>query len=55
MPTLPSWAAFGATWAPTVAKDAAGQYVMFYAALDTATGTECIGEADSGFSRRAVR
>ncbi len=48
MPTLPSWAAFGATWAPTVAKNASGQYVMYYAALDTATRTECIGEADSG-------
>ena len=47
MPTLPSWASFGATWAPTVAKDAAGQYVMFYAAADAATGTECIGEADA--------
>ncbi len=47
MPALPSWASFGATWAPTVARDAAGRYVMFYAALDAATGTECIGEADS--------
>ena len=47
MPALPSWASFGATWAPTVARDAAGRYVMFYAALDAATGTECVGEADS--------
>jgi GH43 family beta-xylosidase len=48
MPTLPSWASFGATWAPTVAKNAAGEYVMFYAATDRATGSQCIGEADSG-------
>ena len=47
MPTLPSWATFGATWAPTVARDATGNYVMFYSALDAATGTECIGEADA--------
>ncbi len=48
MPTLPSWGRFGTTWAPTVARNAAGQYVMFYAAMDAATGTECIGEAQSG-------
>ncbi len=47
LPTLPSWASFGETWGPTVAKSADGQYVMFYAALDSSSGTECIGEAES--------
>ena len=47
LPTLPSWASFGDTWGPTVARSADGQYVMFYAALDTSSGAECIGEAQS--------
>jgi hypothetical protein len=47
MPTLPSWASFGSTWAPTVATDEGGQYVMFYTAKDTASGKQCIGEAKS--------
>jgi hypothetical protein len=46
-PTLPLWATFGFTWAPSVAKDASGQYVMFYTARDTSTGDECIGRAVS--------
>jgi Glycosyl hydrolases family 43 len=45
LPQLPSWATFGSTWSPTVAKDAAGNYVMFYATHDAHTGTQCIGEA----------
>ncbi|MGO9343939.1 MAG: family 43 glycosylhydrolase [Acidimicrobiales bacterium] len=48
MPTLASWVSFGHTWAPTVAEDASGQYVMFYTATDAATGAQCIGEAESG-------
>ena len=47
MPTLPSWAAYGRTWAPTVAEDASGQYVMFFAAEVAASGFQCIGEAES--------
>ncbi len=47
LPALPSWASFGDTWGPTVARSADGQYVMFYAALDTSSGAECIGEAQS--------
>ena len=47
MPTLASWATSGHTWAPTVAKDAASQYVMFYTATDAASGAQCIGEAES--------
>jgi Glycosyl hydrolases family 43 len=45
MPSVPSWATAGFTWGPSVAQDAAGQYVMFFAALDTATNLECIGRA----------
>lgn len=44
-PTLPSWAAFGATWAPSVEPNASGQFVMWYSAHDNATGTECISRA----------
>jgi hypothetical protein len=47
MPTLASWASFGNTWAPTVAEDGAGQFVMFYTAKDSASGAQCIGEAES--------
>jgi hypothetical protein len=47
MPTLASWARFGHTWAPTVAEDASGQYVMFYTATDAASRAQCIGEAES--------
>jgi hypothetical protein len=45
LPTLPGWASFGATWAPSVEPNAAGQFVMWYSAHDTATGTECISRA----------
>ncbi len=44
-PTLPLWATFGFTWAPTVARDGAGAYVMFYVARDVANGLQCIGRA----------
>ena len=47
MPTLASWARFGDTWAPTVAEEAGGQYVMFYTAKDSSSGAQCIGEAES--------
>jgi hypothetical protein len=45
MPNLASWVAFGSTWAPTVAENNAGQYVMFYAAKDASNGLQCIGQA----------
>jgi hypothetical protein len=45
MPTLAAWARFGRTWAPTVAENDAGDFVMFYAAQDAASGRQCIGEA----------
>ena len=44
-PTLPLWASFGFTWAPSVARNAAGQYVMYYTARDTSSGLQCIGRA----------
>jgi len=46
-PNLPSWAVGGDTWAPSVQQNAAGQFVMWYAARDGATGTQCIGRAVS--------
>ena len=47
MPGIPSWATFGSTWAPSVAANAAGNFVEFYAASDTELGTHCIGRAVS--------
>jgi glycosyl hydrolase family 43 len=46
-PTLPVWAEFGFTWAPTVERNVSGQYVMFYTARDIASGLQCIGRAVS--------
>jgi hypothetical protein len=47
LPSLPAWAAAGATWAPSVEQNGAGQFVMFYAARDVSLGTHCIGRATS--------
>ena len=47
MPALASWVRFGRTWAPTVAKNASGSYVMFYTAEAAVSGAQCIGEAES--------
>ncbi len=44
-PVLPVWASYGYTWAPTVARNASGQYVMFYTARQTSSGLQCIGRA----------
>jgi len=44
-PTLPLWATFGFTWAPTVSQNASNQYVMFYSAKETSSGLQCIGRA----------
>jgi hypothetical protein len=46
-PVLPLWASFGFTWAPTVAQNQSGAYVMFYTARDTSAGIQCIGRAVS--------
>ncbi len=43
----PSWATPGSSWAPSVAANAAGDFVEFYAALDTQLDTHCIGHAVS--------
>ncbi len=45
MPALPSWASAGRTWAPSVAEDGTGDYVMFFTADDTQLETQCIGRA----------
>jgi arabinan endo-1,5-alpha-L-arabinosidase len=45
LPTLPTWATAGKTWAPDVSEFAPGQYVMYFVAADTATHTQCIGRA----------
>ncbi|HZU73240.1 MAG TPA: glycoside hydrolase family 43 protein [Acidimicrobiales bacterium] len=43
---LPRWAAPGSAWGPSVMA-APGDYVLFYAALDAATGQHCISRAVS--------
>jgi Glycosyl hydrolases family 43 len=47
MPGVPSWATAGSTWAPSVAANAAGTFVEFYATLDTQLRTHCLGHAVS--------
>jgi beta-xylosidase len=46
MPTLASWAEFGANWAPSVVE-AGGHYVVWYAARDHASGRQCVSRAVS--------
>ncbi len=46
LPTLPSWAKPGETWAPNVA-DNGFEYVMYYTATEASTGEQCIGMATS--------
>jgi beta-xylosidase len=46
LPTLPTWATTGHTWAPGVAK-AGGTFVMWYTVRDTASGRQCISVATS--------
>lgn len=46
LPEDPSWAKAGETWAPTV-REFDGTYVLYYAAEDPDTSTECIGVATS--------
>ncbi len=46
LPTLPSWAKPGETWAPSVAYDSPNnRFVMYYTATDTDSGDQCIGVA----------
>lgn len=45
LPTLPSWAQAGRTWAPEIMAVAPNQYVLYYAAADNTSGHECIGRA----------
>ena len=44
LPHLASWAQAGATWAPSV-LERANSYVLYYSALDGATGDQCISDA----------
>jgi hypothetical protein len=44
-PTLPLWATFGFTWAPSVSRTSSGTYVMFYTARQASSGLQCIGRA----------
>jgi hypothetical protein len=46
-PLLPTWAAFGFTWAPTVAETSLGTYVMYYTARERSSGLQCVGQAIS--------
>ncbi|HEY1826473.1 MAG TPA: glycoside hydrolase family 43 protein [Acidimicrobiales bacterium] len=46
LPTLPSWAEAGNTWAPSVAYNGS-EFVMYYVATQTSTGDQCIGQAES--------
>ena len=47
LPTLPSWAEKGDTWAPSVAQNSGGVFVMYYTATEASTGDQCIGVATS--------
>ena len=45
LPTLPTWAAPGRTWAPEIIDSASGGYLLFYSAADRASGIQCVGRA----------
>jgi beta-xylosidase len=47
LPKLPAWASTGRTWAPDVAEDPAGGYLMYVTAEHTDSGRQCIGVAAS--------
>jgi hypothetical protein len=47
LPQLPSWAAWGATWAPGVLARPGG-FVLYFAARSQALGVQCIGVATAG-------
>ncbi len=46
LPTLPSWASSGLTWAPSVVE-VHSSYVMYYTVHDPALGQQCISVATS--------
>jgi len=46
LPTLPTWATAGHTWAPSVVIKS-GIFVMWYTVRDTASGRQCISVATS--------
>ena len=46
LPTLPTWAARGYTWAPEVTTTADGKgYIMYFVAREPESGKQCIGVA----------
>ncbi len=44
LPSLPLWASTGATWAPSVVE-LGTTYVLYFSALDRASGDQCVGVA----------
>jgi beta-xylosidase len=46
LPQLPAWAVWGRTWAPGVVR-LGNQYLLYFAALDSRSGRQCIGVAAS--------
>jgi Glycosyl hydrolases family 43 len=44
LPTLPAWAAFGYTWAPSVAEFGS-TWVMWYTTRETSSGRQCLSVA----------
>lgn len=47
MPNLPSWTSKGFIWAPAVWARPDGNYVLYYAGLDNASGKQCVSRAVS--------
>lgn len=45
LPTIPSWSAKGFIWGPAVFAAPDGKFVMYYSALTTAGGRQCITRA----------
>ncbi|SDU83389.1 glycoside hydrolase family 43 protein [Jiangella alkaliphila] len=45
MPVLAPWVTGGRTWAPEIAVHAPDRYVLYYTALGTASGRQCVGRA----------
>lgn len=45
LPTLGAWATGGRTWAPEVLETADRRYVLYYTALSTVAGRQCVGRA----------
>ena len=46
LPTLPSWASWGSTWAPSVMQ-VGSSYLMYYTVRDTSAGRQCISVASA--------